>query len=935
MIPMTTIHPKLSALLDHSAYAVRWLTARPEWSSEIGEMAASPVNEAVIDGLLRAALPTEANQAQSIDDLAANLRLARQKFMLLIAARDFNGAADVQEVTQAMTCFAEKVTAIAIEAIRQDIKPMVGEPLNQHGDYSPMMIVGMGKLGGRELNVSSDIDLVFLYEEDGDTQGGTKSISHQEWYTRVGKRLIALLSELRSEGFIFRVDMRLRPNGDSGPLVCSLGMLEEYFCVQGREWERYAWIKGRMIYPLPDMPAHARCQKGLQDLVRPFVYRRYLDFGVIAAIRELHGQIQQEAEKRSLLHPERAADVKLGRGGIREIEFMAQMFQLVRGGQDPGLRIRPTLEVLKAVFERQLIGQAELDQLTNAYIYLRKLEHRLQYWEDAQTHHLPGDDASQQRLGIAMGHATLDDFKKQLAQHRDNVAKLFADAFVLKKHQAEVDEDGANLAVWTPAPEYLALTEKWNEWWGSARWRSLSDSSRRKFTQSMSAAMTYVEKQGWALSRSDEVMVRMMNLLDSISRRSSYLALLSEYPHILSRLISLISASKWGTDYLIQHPHLLDDLLTGQGQYTPEDHPAVYWTKLKVDINILLDDAMDNGDQAEQAMDILRQVHHTETFLTLLAELGIGRDEPLPIEKVSDRLSALADLILGLTLERVWPMVAKKFELNEVIPPSFAVIAYGKLGGKELGYASDLDIVFLYDAPESDQNAGEIYAFFARRLIAWLTASTSAGILFEIDTRLRPNGAAGLLVTSIDAFRRYQLREGDNSAWLWEHQALTRARFCAGDVAIGEKFEKIRSEVLAQERNEALLKQEILDMRQKVSEGHPNDSGLFDIKHDSGGMVDIEFIVQYLVLRFSQGHPILLGNLGNIALLSLASEEGLIPSDQALKTANAYRLYREYQHRIRLDGADKTRVSQEEMDSALLEARATVKELWEKVLLTQ
>ncbi len=249
MIPMTTIHSKLSLLLDHSAYAVRWLTARPEWSLEIGEMAASPVSEAVIDGLLKAALPTQANQVQSIDDLAANLRLARQKFMLLIAARDFNGAADVQEVTQAMSCFAEKVTAVAIEAIRQDIKPMVGEPLNQHGDYSPMMIVGMGKLGGRELNVSSDIDLVFLYEEEGETQGGSRSISHQEWYTRVGKRLIALLSELRSEGFIFRVDMRLRPNGDSGPLVCSLGMLEEYFCVQGREWERYAWIKGRMIYP--------------------------------------------------------------------------------------------------------------------------------------------------------------------------------------------------------------------------------------------------------------------------------------------------------------------------------------------------------------------------------------------------------------------------------------------------------------------------------------------------------------------------------------------------------------------------------------------------------------------------------------------------------------------------------------------------------------
>jgi glutamate-ammonia-ligase adenylyltransferase len=334
-------------------------------------------------------------------------------------------------------------------------------------------------------------------------------------------------------------------------------------------------------------------------------------------------------------------------------------------------------------------------------------------------------------------------------------------------------------------------------------------------------------------------------------------------------------------------------------------------------------------------MDILRQVHHTETFLTLLAELGIGRNEPLPIEKVSDRLSALADLILGLTIERVWPLVAEKFHLNPSAPPSFAVIAYGKLGGKELGYASDLDIVFLYDAPESDQEAGERYALFARRLIAWLTASTSAGILFEIDTRLRPNGAAGLLVTSIDSFRRYQLREGDNAAWLWEHQALTRARFCAGDSRIGDQFEKIRTEVLAQVRDEKLLKKEIIEMRQKVSEGHPNDSGLFDIKHDEGGMVDIEFIVQYLVLRFSGTHSKLLGNWGNIALLNLAAEEKLISSDLAHQVANAYRLYREYQHRIRLDGAEKTRVSKEGMDSSLVDAQSAVKKLWQEVLLSE
>ena len=934
MIPMTINDSRLSVLVKNSAYASRWLSAQPQWVEGLVEGVNTPINPLVIEKILDPVYQVLSQETPNLDVLGAQLRLSRQKLMLLLALRDLSGLADVSEVTEAMSCFAEKSIAIGLSALRKDMYPMVGEPQSKNGQYLPLIVVGMGKLGGKELNVSSDIDLVFLYEEEGDTRGGVKSISHHEWYSRLGKKLIALMSELKSEGFVFRVDMRLRPNGDSGPLVCSLGMLEEYFSVQGREWERYAWIKGRMIYPTESDSVYAASLRGLQDLVRPFVYRRYLDFGVIAAIRELHAQIQQEAEKRSIAHPERAADIKLGRGGIREIEFMAQMFQLVRGGQDPGLRIKPTLEVLRAVHERNYISESDLQQLTDAYLYLRKLEHRLQYWEDAQTHHLPGDDASQERIAKSMGHETLDEFRKVLSSHRANVANLFENAFVLRQQGSEPESGDETLAIWSPSPDHVELSERWAAWIGSARQRSLSDTARRRFIQLMAQSAEHVRLQRWSLDQADRVMVRMMNLLDSISRRASYLALLVEYPNILGRLIDLMAASKWGADYLIKHPHLLDDLLNGSGQYSPEDHPNVYWTKLRSQINVLLDDAAEHGDQAELAMDILRQAHHTETFLTLLAELGIGRDKPLPIEKVSDRLSALADLILGVTLERVWPIIANKYGLNPNTPPAFAVIAYGKLGGKELGYASDLDIVFLYDAPDSDQGASERYAMFARRLIAWLTASTSAGVLFEIDTRLRPNGAAGLLVTSIDAFKRYQLREGDNSAWLWEHQALTRARFCAGDARIGQKFEEIRSEVLAQPRDEQLLKQEILSMRKKVSDGHPNDSGMFDIKHDAGGMVDIEFIVQYLVLRFSAQHRKLLGNWGNITLLGYAAEERLIPEDLANSVANAYRLYREYQHRIRLDGADKTRIHPDAMDSSLQNARMAVTTLWQQVLLT-
>ena len=914
----------ISFLRAHSAYAVRWLNAYPQWEEWLLSVQEKAIDEHVVNDVLSQALACD-----SLDALMRELRLARQRFMLLLAFRDLSGLASLVEVTQGISLFGERAIEVAVEAIRNDMKNTVGEPVGPDGQYSPPIIVGMGKLGGRELNVSSDIDLVFIYEDEGETQGGSRSISYHEWYARLGKKLIGVLSEITAEGFVFRVDMRLRPNGDSGPLVCSLAMLEEYFSVQGREWERYAWIKGRMVYPSQRQPSHTRLGKELSDLVRPFVFRRYLDFGVIAAIRDIHAQIQQEAEKRSLSHPERAADIKLGRGGIREIEFMAQMFQLIRGGQDPSLRIRPTLDVLAVVNEQGLISQTDYLQLCQAYDYFRKLEHRLQYWEDAQTHHLPSDDGSQLRLAQAMGHHSLDEFRPLLAQHRANVARLFADAFVLKSsgEDAPLDE-----GYWTPGEQWPSLKGRWDAWLSSARQRSLTDSARRQFMLLMARAAKYLEAEGVGVDRAEQILQKYMDLLEAISRRASYLSLLTEYPHILSSLMALLESSRWGADYLIKHPHLLDELLTGPGQYSPEDHPQVYWTKLRAQINAQLDDALEQGEHDDVMMDILRQTHHTETFLTLLAELGIGRNEPLVIERVSDRLSALADLILDITLERVWSVVAKRYKISDGLPPRFAIIAYGKLGGKELGYASDLDIVFLYDADESDQEAGERYSNLARKLIFWLTTATASGILFEIDTRLRPNGVAGLLVTSIQAFERYQMREGDNSAWVWEHQALTRARFCAGDRLIGDRFEKIRQQVLSSNRDPKVLREEIILMRKRVADGHPNATDSFDVKHDQGGMVDIEFIVQYLILQYASEHPALLGNLGNIALLHIAGQIGLIDVALADKVAKAYRLYREYQHLMRLDGAEKTRIFADNIDESLKKARESVSELWRFVL---
>ena len=933
---MTDFAAQMDFLKQHSSYAQRWLNSRPEWTDWLRSQVTRQVDVAGIRELLSPCKEALAAPEQNEAQFMADLRLARQRLMLWIAIRDLNGMADLNEVTHALSHFAEEVVALSIAYIREDLQRRFGLPWSSVTDSEmPLMVVGMGKLGGLELNLSSDIDLIFLYEHEGDTQGGPKSLSYHEWFTRMGKRLIKLLAEHDENGFVFRVDMRLRPNGDSGPLVCSLDMLEEYLLVQGREWERYAWIKGRLIAPLPGSPAFAHCERELDQLIRPFVYRRHLDYGVIASIRELHAQIQHEAEKRSSHHHGRSRDIKLGRGGIREIEFLAQMFQLMRGGTDPRFRIRPTLEVLELLKQQEILPANEVDELKKAYVYLRRLEHRIQVWEDQQTHYLPEDEVARSRLAASMGgpdqtqeQAT---FLSELDQHQAAVALYFEKAFVLDD---AARLDSASLpAGWKPNgalfPESAA---RWLAWADSSKQRQLPEKSRVIFNNLIRKAADSLQVDQPIAIGADQTLLRFFDLLEAVARRSAYLSILSEYPQALSNVLALLKASQWGAEYLTRHPHLLDYLLNSRTEKALIENPEQYWREVKATLDMRLDDVMSDGDGSEQAMDILRITHHTETFITLLADLGIGVDHELSVEKVSDHLSALADLILQTTFERVWPSIAKKFELPLDVPASFAVISYGKLGGKELGYASDLDLVFLYQAEETDFAAQEIYALLAKRMINWLTAYTSAGSLFEIDTRLRPNGSAGFLVTNADAFKKYQLRQGDNAAWVWEHQALTRARFSAGSTEVGKFFDSVRFEVLSQKRDIDQLRHEILEMRRKVHAGHPNPSADFDLKHDSGGMVDIEFIVQFLVLAFSNTHPQLIGNLGNIALLRIAGEVGLIQTAIAQEVGDAYRLLRARQHRLRLDGAEKTRVDLG-VESQLVLAREAVLTLWQEIFL--
>ncbi|APR36889.1 bifunctional [glutamate--ammonia ligase]-adenylyl-L-tyrosine phosphorylase/[glutamate--ammonia-ligase] adenylyltransferase [Paraburkholderia sp. SOS3] len=922
---------------SYSNYACRAYAARPELAARVATLAAAPITRERIDARLDELCEAcDAGRAANDATLAEEalkqvLRQLRTEVFCAAMERDLAGRADVAEVTGTMTDLAEATIQRALAVLSAELEAQFGEPRGPDGERLTLGVVGMGKLGGRELNVSSDIDLIFVCEDDGETAGGQRAaITTQEYFTRLGKRLIGALAEVTSDGYVFRVDMRLRPNGDAGPLVCSLGMLEEYFYVQGREWERYAWIKGRLVSEQGSAEAR-RLSKLLEAIVMPFVYRRYLDFGVIGAIRALHLQIRQEAQRRASMRPDKADDIKLGRGGIREIEFSAQVFQLIRGGQDAGFRIRPTLAVLRHATARGLIAAPVCEALSDAYRFLRKLEHRLQYRNDAQTHAMPVDDDERAGLAQSMGFADYAALMATLDSHRERVEQQFDQIFADKANGEggrTADDGGAAAWVWSSAladesagdtltaglvelgiAEPAELLARMRAVWQSSRYAGLPERSRERFDSVAQRTLEAARKLEPPQRRGDTV-ARVFDLLEAVSRRGAYLALLTEYPQALHRVLSVLGASRWAAGYLIRHPQLLDELLDDEAMASPFD-----WAEFKRTLRLRLAAA----DGVEQQMDLLRHAHQAEVFRILLIDLA-GK---LSVEHVSDRLSELADAVLDVTIEAVWNQLAKRH--RDV--PRFSIIAYGKLGGKELGYASDLDLIFLYDDPADV--APDVYATFARRLISWLTTATGAGTLFDIDLRLRPNGESGLLVTDLDAFRRYQLREGDaaNTAWVWEHQALTRARYCAGDTQIGARFEAIREQVLTMPREAAPLMKEIVEMRERVEAGHPNRTPLFDLKHDRGGMVDIEFTVQYWVLLHAARDPELIRNTGNIALLREVSRFGLMSGDEAETVGAAYRRYRKLQHQLRLDGMEKARVEPQTVRAE----RDAVLQLWKRV----
>lgn len=870
---------------------------------------AQPLTGAAIEATVAGALRAERERcgaSAAADALGAGvgraLRQVRQCLILALAERDMSGAASLAEVCEAMTAFAAIATRVALRQAADELAGQFGRPLDAQGQVQDLLAVGMGKGGADELNVSSDLDLVFVFREQGETEGvpdgagetrpGSR-IASGEFMHRLARRAINLLAEVTADGFVFRVDTRLRPNGDSGPLVVPLPMLEDYFFSQGREWERFAWLKGRVIADsgLAGDEARGRDEQALTAIVTPFVFRRYLDFRAFGALRDLHRLIRGEVAKRDARNAG-SIDVKLGRGGIREVEFTAQLFQIVRGGRDPGLRDRRTLVTLAGLRERGILPAADADALSDAYTLLRRTEHALQYREDAQTHRLSPDPQERATIARMLGMGP-EQFEQALDQARSSVQRVFDELLRSPEESPAVCAEGQ------PAPAE-ALRARLDALRGSGRYRAASEETR--------AALENLLARALAGHRDETALARLIDLIEAVIGRPAYIALLAQFPLAQARVLQLLGRAKWAADYLIRHPIVLDELLDGQ-LFQQADYAQ--W---EAGVRATLAAAVHDGaPDVERQMDIVRESHHAQVFRLLAQDLeGLHT-----VERVSDHLSELADRVLAIALDHVWPLVRRRHRER----PRFAVIAYGRLGGKELGYASDLDLVFVYD--DDDENAPVAYAQLAQRLGTWLSTRTAAGQLFEIDLRLRPNGDAGLIVSSLEGFRSYQ-RE---SAWVWEHQALTRARFAAGDPAIGAAFEAERRAILSRERDPAELRREVIAMRKRMHDGHPNRSGLFDLKHDDGGMVDIEFIVQTLVLAHSHRHPELLDNAGNIALLRRAGAAGLIDAQLAERVSAAYRSFRQLQHSLRLNDARYARVDPE----SVAQLRADVRRLWRDV----
>lgn len=860
--------------------------------------------------------------------LKAALRRLRAREMVRIAWRDLTGRADLAETLRDLSGLADAVIDGALGWLHAAQSRDLGEPRAPDGRPQRLVVLAMGKLGGEELNFSSDVDLVFAIPEDGRTTGGRRDLSSVEYFVRLGQRLITVLGERTPDGFVFRVDMRLRPFGGSGPLVMTFDGMEAYYQGHGREWERYALIKARPV--AGDLAAGER----LLAALRPFVYRRYLDFGAIESLREMKALVAQEVARKGM-----GDDLKLGPGGIREVEFIVQVFQLIRGGREPALRSRGLLATLAALGDRGDLPGETVRELAAAYTFLRRAENRLQALDDRQTQALPTDPLGRARLTCALGHGGWEELSRVLQAHRDRVEAHFQRVFSTGAQASggapddpwsllwagRLQDDAAERTLtdhgFSPARESLQRLDDLRS--GHAvRWMS------RQGRERLDRLMPRLLSGAAATAAPGETLRRLVPLLEATARRSVYLALLLEHPDALERLVRLCAASPWIAEQLARYPILLDELLDPATLYAPPGRDGLARELAQQLARVPAGDG-------EEEMDALRLFKQAQVLRIAAADVA----HALRLMVVSDHLTWLAEAILAQVLELAWrDLVARHGRPRCRVggaweSPSFGVIAYGKLGGLELGYGSDLDLVFLHTSSGEDAHTdGEPSVpnsvFFARlgaRIVHFLTTRTSAGVLYEVDTRLRPSGASGLLVSSMDAFESYQREE----AWTWEHQALVRARAVAGEPALVARFESARLAALTRPRDPEALRGEVRAMREKMRQHlATGGGGRLDLKQDRGGIADIEFLVQYLALRWGHTYPEVLRFTDNVRLLEGLTASGCLPATDAATLTQAYLAFRARAHAQALQG-EQAVVPE---DEALARLREDVTALWHRLM---
>ncbi len=891
----STLSAEAKSVLTFSDFVQGSVAAHPEWLTALESEPPQADEWQSYSVWLQQALADVSDEAS----LMRELRLFRRRIMVRIAWAQALRLMPEESTLQQLSVLAETLIVSARDWLYTACCREWGTPSSADGTPQPLLILGMGKLGGFELNFSSDIDLIFSWPENGVTRGGRRELDNAQFFTRLGQRLIKVLDQPTQDGFVYRVDMRLRPFGDSGPLVLSFAALEDYYQEQGRDWERYAMVKARIMGDNDGVYASE-----LRTMLRPFIFRRYIDFSVIQSLRNMKSMIAREVRRRGLKD-----NIKLGAGGIREVEFIVQVFQLIRGGREPSLQQRSLLPTLAAIEQLHLLPAGDADTLRAAYLWLRRLENLLQSINDEQTQTLPGDELNRARLAWGMGVADWQALSETLERHMAAVRRVFNE--LIGDDDTDTQDE--------------QLSEQWRELWqdtledddATPVLAHLSDGDRirvvaliadfrRELTrrtigprgrQVLDHLMPHLLSEVCPRADAPVPLARLMPLLTGIVTRTTYLELLSEFPGALKHLISLCAASPMVASQLARYPLLLDELLDPNTLYQPTAMDA-YRDELR---QYLL--RVPEEDE-EQQLEALRQFKQAQLLRVAAADIA----GTLPVMKVSDHLTWLAEAMIDAVVQQAWTQMVARFgqpkHLRDREGRGFAVVGYGKLGGWELGYSSDLDLVFLHDCPADVMTDGEreidgrqFYLRLAQRIMHLFSTRTSSGILYEVDARLRPSGAAGMLVTTADAFADYQ----QNEAWTWEHQALVRARVVYGDPQLKSRFDEIRRAILMTPRDGEKLQTEVREMREKMRAHLGNKHReRFDLKADAGGITDIEFIAQYLVLGHAHQKPKLTRWSDNVRILELLAQNDIMDEQEAQALTHAYTTLRDALHHLAL-----------------------------------